>query len=68
MLDSRFDLKPGTYLSDQRNQMVAAQNLQNFATEYKHNGKPFFVGLGFHKPHLPYAIFPSPLNTYPGCP
>ena len=48
--------------------LVAAQNLQNFAAEYKHNGKPFFVGLGFHKPHLPYAIFPLPPNIRPGCP
>ena len=45
-----FDLKPGTFLSDQRNTMVAQANLETFGAEYKATGKPFFVGLGFHKP------------------
>ena len=30
-----FDLAPGTFLSDQRNTMVAQQNLRNFAADYK---------------------------------
>ena len=30
-----FDLAPNTFLSDQRNTMVAQQNLRNFAADYK---------------------------------
>jgi arylsulfatase A-like enzyme len=49
-----YELEPGTYLSDQRNTMVAIDRLKQFGTEYNQTGKPFFVGLGFHKPHLPW--------------
>jgi len=49
-----YELAPGTFLSDQRNTFVALENMRNFAKEYKATGKPFFVGLGFHKPHLPW--------------
>lgn len=45
-----FDLKNGTYLSDQVSTMVALDHLRELGAEYKSSGKPFFVGLGFHKP------------------
>ena len=47
-----FDLKNGTYLGDQRNTMEALRRLEIMAERYKHTGKPFFLGIGFHKPHL----------------
>ena len=53
-----FDLKEGTYLSDQVSTKLAIGNLETFAKDYKATGKPFFVGLGFHKPHLPW-VFPK---------
>ena len=31
--------------------------------EYKSVGTPFFVGLGFHKPHLPF-VFPARFLQY----
>jgi hypothetical protein len=44
-----YDLKPGTYLSDQRSNMVAMQRVRDFAAKYKSDGTPFFVGQGYHK-------------------
>lgn len=47
-----YELKAGTYLSDQQNTMVALDNIRAFDAERNATGRPFFVGLGFHKPHL----------------
>ena len=45
-----YELAPGTYLSDQRDTFVALENLRTMGTDYKNTGKPFFGGLGVHKP------------------
>ena len=58
-----WQLADGTYLSDQRNMFVARDHLRNFGAEYKSSGKPFFVGLGFHKPHLPVRAFFTVLSA-----
>ena len=47
-----YEPAPGTFLSDQRNTQQGIDNLRHAGALYKRAGKPFFVGVGFHKPHL----------------
>ena len=51
-----YELAPGTYLSDQRDTFVALENLRTMGRAFKTTGKPFFVGLGFHKPVSPAPV------------
>ena len=56
---------PGTYLSDQRTNMAAMDHLRSAAARYKSDGKPFFVGQGYHKPHLTWEFPKEFLNKIP---
>ena len=51
-----YDIKQGDNggLSDQFNSRIAFQRLGQAISNYKNTGQPFFVGMGFHKPHLPW--------------
>jgi hypothetical protein len=42
--------RPG--LTDQRDAAIALGRLPAAAENYKKTKQPFFIGLGFHKPHL----------------
>ena len=43
----------------------ALDTLQLFADGGEHEGKPFFIGVGFHRPHLPFVFPKSFLKYYP---
>eukprot|EP01060_Flectonema_neradi_P000043 TRINITY_DN1003_c5_g1_i1.p1 TRINITY_DN1003_c5_g1~~TRINITY_DN1003_c5_g1_i1.p1 ORF type:complete len:543 (+),score=96.35 TRINITY_DN1003_c5_g1_i1:52-1629(+) len=44
---------------------VSVDSAKEYLQAAKKSGKPFFVGVGFHKPHLPW-IYPIEFNTtYP---
>lgn len=49
-----WDLEEGSFLLDQDATRIAVDQLRKGATDYKETGKPFFVGLGTHRPHLPW--------------
>lgn len=43
----------------------AVSTLQHLATRAKSDEKPFFLAVGFHKPHLPFIFPQSFLDHYP---
>eukprot|EP00756_Hemistasia_phaeocysticola_P024699 Hpha_TRINITY_DN15963_c0_g5::TRINITY_DN15963_c0_g5_i1::g.74487::m.74487/K01136/IDS; iduronate 2-sulfatase len=44
---------------------ITVQTAWDYMTQAKASGKPFFLGVGFHKPHLPW-YYPIEFNdTYP---
>ncbi|KAK3099006.1 hypothetical protein FSP39_025192 [Pinctada imbricata] len=43
----------------------AIKVLQNVASDAKSGKKPFFVAVGFHKPHLPFVFPDTMLQYYP---
>ena len=43
----------------------AIETLKSLAPGAKTGGKPFFVAVGFHKPHLPFVFPESMLQFYP---
>jgi iduronate 2-sulfatase len=59
--DSHFcllDVKPDTYLQDQTVLQIATERLAAAVQNWNATGQPFFVGMGTHRPHLPW-VFPK---------
>ncbi|EDQ87110.1 uncharacterized protein MONBRDRAFT_27633 [Monosiga brevicollis MX1] len=54
-----WDLSQGALLEDQINNAEAASRLQAAAKNFRETGQPFFLGQGYHRPHLPWII-PKP--------
>ena len=52
-------------LKDQKLADEAVTQLSNLAAEFKDNDTPFFLAVGFHKPHLPFVFPESFLDYYP---
>ena len=52
-------------LQDQQTASHAISTLTNLAPRAKTGEKPFFVAVGFHKPHLPWVFPKSFLDFYP---
>ena len=43
----------------------ALDSLDSFSRDFKQNAKPFFLAVGFHKPHLPFVFPEEFLQYYP---
>eukprot|EP00750_Incisomonas_marina_P016631 INCI19240.1.p1 GENE.INCI19240.1~~INCI19240.1.p1 ORF type:complete len:864 (+),score=97.74 INCI19240.1:84-2594(+) len=56
------DRQPYTEFSDYKNQQNVLSKLRSASANYDEVGTPFFLALGFHKPHAPFR-FPV---TFPG--
>lgn len=41
--------------TDGQSALAAEVKIAEYAANYINNGQPFFLGVGFHKPHLPYT-------------
>ena len=68
--DRTWDAIPDELLQDKPliDELIAqraVETLRHFATGGKYEEKPFFVAVGFHKPHLPFVFPSSFLQHYP---
>ena len=52
-------------LKDMKLADEAVSKLEQLAPDYKNNNVPFFLAVGFHKPHLPFVFPESFLDYYP---
>ena len=52
-------------LQDERLADFAIETLEKLAADSLTNDKPYFVAVGFHKPHLPFIIPEEFLDLYP---
>ena len=59
---SQSDVKP---LPDQQIAQNAIQSLKKVAADALSGKKPFFMAVGFHKPHLPFVFPEEFLSFYP---
>ena len=59
---AQYESKP---LPDQQIAMHAIQTLKRVANDALSGKKPFFVAVGFHKPHLPFVFPEEFLSLYP---
>lgn len=50
------ELAEGTYLGDQRDVLEARSRLAKLAAQFREQGQPFFLGVGFLKPHLSWTF------------
>lgn len=60
--DNQLKEKP---LVDAQIAQQAAKTLRMFAKGGEHEGTPFFVAVGFHRPHLPFVFPASFMQYYP---
>lgn len=58
------DKRHDTPLEDQRTRTRALKDLDRFTSTYRESGQPFFLMLGFKKPHLPFNLPDSFLEEY----
>lgn len=50
------DRQPYTEFADYKNQQNVLEKLRNASANYDESGTPFFLALGFHKPHAPFRF------------
>ena len=68
--DKRWEAIPDAYLTtnklkDQKLADEAVSQLLDLADNFTNNDIPFFLAVGFHKPHLPFVFPESFLDYYP---
>jgi len=59
------EMEASQQMTDTLQTFEAIKKLEEFVDQEKTGGQPFFLGLGFHRPHLPFYVPQEFLDLYP---